>query len=107
MDGIGDGTFDGEDLNLDALLWTRGVDYLTGWRDATQAATELSDALTAAGINFQLSRLSLCRPVSHDQWRRILQRCPAPDRAGAGGGRSAVPRRRAARGERSEPHLSK
>ncbi|MFF1421072.1 hypothetical protein [Streptomyces sp. NPDC058280] len=51
MDGIGDGTFDGEDLDLDALLWVRGVDYLTGWRDATQAAAELSDALTAAGVN--------------------------------------------------------
>ncbi|MFF2061584.1 hypothetical protein ACFVWZ_07250 [Streptomyces sp. NPDC058200] len=51
MDGIGDGTFDGEDLDLDALLWVRGADYLTGWRDATQAAAKLSDALTAAGVN--------------------------------------------------------
>ncbi|MGW2022708.1 hypothetical protein [Streptomyces decoyicus] len=51
MDGIGDDGFDGEDLDPDAVLWVRGVDYLTGWRDATEAAAELGDALMAAGVD--------------------------------------------------------
>ncbi|MFG2828868.1 hypothetical protein ACGFWI_15650 [Streptomyces sp. NPDC048434] len=50
MDGIGDDGFDGEDLDPDAVLWVRGVDYLAGWRDATQAAAELGDALVAASV---------------------------------------------------------
>ncbi|MFD0167836.1 hypothetical protein ACFVJH_27400 [Streptomyces decoyicus] len=50
MDGIGDDGFDGEDLDPDAVLWVRGVDYLAGWRDATEAAAELGDALVAAGV---------------------------------------------------------
>ncbi|GAA2304834.1 hypothetical protein OG879_23975 [Streptomyces caniferus] len=51
MDGIGDDGFDGEDLDPDAVLWVRGVDYLAGWRDATRAAEELGDALVAAGVD--------------------------------------------------------
>ncbi|MEV5126915.1 hypothetical protein AB0K49_29605 [Streptomyces decoyicus] len=51
MDGIGDDGFDGEDLDPDAVLWVRGVDYLAGWRAATQAAAELGDALMAAGVD--------------------------------------------------------
>ncbi|MGW7485837.1 hypothetical protein [Streptomyces sp. NPDC054786] len=51
MDGIGDDGFDGEDLDPDAVLWVRGVDYLAGWRDAMQAAAELGDALVAAGVD--------------------------------------------------------
>ncbi|MGW2392132.1 hypothetical protein ACWCYK_21930 [Streptomyces lydicamycinicus] len=51
MDGIGDDGFDGEDLEPDAVLWVRGVDYLAGWRDATQAVAELGDALTGAGMD--------------------------------------------------------
>ncbi|WP_329146992.1 hypothetical protein OIU91_16085 [Streptomyces sp. NBC_01456] len=51
MDGIGDDGFDGEDLDPDAVLWVRGVDYLAGWRDATQAAAELGDALVEAGVD--------------------------------------------------------
>ncbi|WP_406211002.1 hypothetical protein [Streptomyces decoyicus] len=51
MDGIGDDGFDGEGLDPDAVLWVRGVDYLAGWRDATRAATELGDALAAAGVD--------------------------------------------------------
>lgn len=51
MDGIGDGEFDARDLDPDATLWVRSVDYLAGWRDATQAVEELGDALTAVGID--------------------------------------------------------
>ncbi|MEV6422663.1 hypothetical protein [Streptomyces sp. NPDC051662] len=57
MDGIGDGGFNREDLDLGAMLWARGVDYLTGWRDATQAAAELGDALTAAGVDTSGTKL--------------------------------------------------
>ncbi|MFE2092884.1 hypothetical protein ACWD4L_34435 [Streptomyces sp. NPDC002596] len=57
MDGIGDDAFDSHDLDPDAALWVRGVDYLAGWQDATQAATELSNALTAAGIDTSESKL--------------------------------------------------
>ncbi|WP_371665284.1 hypothetical protein OG306_12490 [Streptomyces sp. NBC_01241] len=57
MDGIGDDAFDSHDLDPDAALWVRGVDYLAGWQDATQAATELGNALTAAGIDTTGSKL--------------------------------------------------
>ncbi|WP_406421675.1 hypothetical protein OH809_16480 [Streptomyces sp. NBC_00873] len=57
MDGIGDNAFDSHDLDPDAALWVRGADYLAGWRDATQAATELSNALTAVGIETTGSKL--------------------------------------------------
>ncbi|WP_405891372.1 hypothetical protein OG612_06270 [Streptomyces sp. NBC_01527] len=57
MDGIGDDAFDSHDLDPDAALWVRGVDYLAGWRDATQAATELDNALTAIGIDTTGSKL--------------------------------------------------
>ncbi|MFI1431648.1 hypothetical protein [Streptomyces lydicus] len=46
MDRPGDAEFD-----PDAVLWVRGVDYMAGWRDATRAAAELSDALTAADVD--------------------------------------------------------
>ncbi|MFE3248451.1 hypothetical protein [Streptomyces sp. NPDC059209] len=51
MNSTGDDEFDADDLDPDAVLWVRGVNYLAGWRDASQALTELTDALTAAGIN--------------------------------------------------------
>ncbi|MFJ3955588.1 hypothetical protein ACIPXV_37065 [Streptomyces libani] len=57
MDGIGDDGFDGEDLDPHAVLWVRGVDYLAGWRDATQAAAELGEALTAAGVDTTEAKL--------------------------------------------------
>ncbi|GAA2599304.1 hypothetical protein Stube_36630 [Streptomyces tubercidicus] len=57
MDGIGDDGFDGEDLDPDAVQWVRGVDYLAGWRDATQAAAQLGDALTAAGVDTTETKL--------------------------------------------------
>ncbi|MET8399951.1 hypothetical protein [Streptomyces sp900116325] len=51
MDGIGDDEFDARDLDPDTTLWVRSVDYLAGWRDATQAVEELGDALAAVGID--------------------------------------------------------
>ncbi|MFE2635596.1 hypothetical protein ACFXKX_31450 [Streptomyces scopuliridis] len=57
MCGIGDDSFDADDLDLDAVLWVRGVDYMTGWRAATQAAAELGDALTAVGVDTAGSKL--------------------------------------------------
>ncbi|GGK13040.1 hypothetical protein GCM10011583_51250 [Streptomyces camponoticapitis] len=51
MNSTGDDGFDADDLDPDAVLWVRGVNYVAGWRDATQALTELTDALTMAGID--------------------------------------------------------
>ncbi|MFE6691889.1 hypothetical protein ACFVFQ_36155 [Streptomyces sp. NPDC057743] len=48
----GDG-FEVEGLDPDALLWVRGVDYLTGWRDAARVAGELGDVLTAVGVDLE------------------------------------------------------
>jgi hypothetical protein len=42
--------FTSDGLDLDVALWVRGVDYLSGWREATDAARELTDALEAAGM---------------------------------------------------------
>ncbi|ARF56341.1 hypothetical protein [Streptomyces gilvosporeus] len=50
MDRSGDAEFEGAQFDPDAVLWVRGVDYVTGWREATQAVGELGDALTAAGV---------------------------------------------------------
>ncbi|MFC5721159.1 hypothetical protein ACFP1Z_13365 [Streptomyces gamaensis] len=35
----------------DLVAWVRGVDYVTGWRAAKDAAAELEQALTAAGVD--------------------------------------------------------
>ncbi|MFD3917861.1 hypothetical protein [Streptomyces sp. NPDC058595] len=43
--------FEGEAFDSEAVLWVRGVDYVTGWRDAGLAAAELGDALTAVGVD--------------------------------------------------------
>ncbi|WP_146252246.1 hypothetical protein [Streptomyces carminius] len=43
--------FTSDGLDLDAALWVRGIDYLSGWREATDAARALADALEAAGVN--------------------------------------------------------
>ncbi|MCX2969184.1 MULTISPECIES: hypothetical protein [Streptomyces] len=42
--------FTSDALDLDAALWVRGVDYLSGWREATDAARSLADALETAGV---------------------------------------------------------
>ncbi|MGP8297551.1 hypothetical protein ACTPOK_06245 [Streptomyces inhibens] len=49
--------FEGAQFDPDAMLWVRGVDYVTGWRDATQAAGELGEALTAAGVDVRGAEL--------------------------------------------------
>lgn len=43
--------FDGDDFDPAALLWSPGIDYVRGWREATDAAAELFDALRTAGID--------------------------------------------------------
>ncbi|MET7712830.1 hypothetical protein [Streptomyces sp. NPDC005407] len=46
-----DAGFENEPFDLDDVLWVRGVDYLAGWRDATDAGRALVDALAAAGVD--------------------------------------------------------
>ena len=46
-----DAEFENEPFDVDDLLWVRGVDYLAGWRDATDAGRTLVGALTAAGVD--------------------------------------------------------
>lgn len=40
-----------EAFDPDAVVWSRGVDYLGGWREARDAAAELSDVLAAVGVD--------------------------------------------------------
>jgi hypothetical protein len=47
----------GGEFDSDAVLWVRGIDYVTGWRDAKNAAEELAEALAAAGIDTDSARL--------------------------------------------------
>lgn len=49
-DPIGPASESGE-LDPDGWLWVRGVDYVAGWRDATNAAADLTDALSSVGID--------------------------------------------------------
>lgn len=49
--------FEGDEFDPEAVLWVRGVDYVAGWRDATPAAAELGDALTAVGVDTAGARL--------------------------------------------------
>ncbi|MCX4818981.1 hypothetical protein OG883_03485 [Streptomyces sp. NBC_01142] len=46
-----DPDFDGEALEPDGWIWVRGVDYVAGWRSATDAAAELTIAMAEAGID--------------------------------------------------------
>lgn len=57
MDNWGDAEFEGAQFDPDAVLWVRGVDYVTGWREASQAAGELGDALTAVGVDVPGAKL--------------------------------------------------
>jgi hypothetical protein len=43
--------FDSADFDPAAMLWTPGIEYVHGWREATDAAAALLDALTAVGID--------------------------------------------------------
>jgi hypothetical protein len=48
---------DGLDIEgADAGLWTRGIDYVAGWREARHAADRLNRALLAAGIELSDAR---------------------------------------------------
>ncbi|MFF3323191.1 hypothetical protein [Streptomyces sp. NPDC002889] len=46
-----DAGFEDEAFDPDEVVWVRGVDYVAGWRDATDAGGELADALAAAGFD--------------------------------------------------------
>lgn len=43
--------FENESFDPDDVVWVRGVDYVAGWRDATDAGGKLADALAAAGFD--------------------------------------------------------
>ncbi|MER6048430.1 hypothetical protein ABT168_13380 [Streptomyces sp. NPDC001793] len=57
MCDIGGDGFEAGGLDPDAVLWVRGVDYMAGWREAKQAAAELGEALTAAGVEMAGAKL--------------------------------------------------
>ncbi|MGW5350522.1 hypothetical protein ACWERV_08385 [Streptomyces sp. NPDC004031] len=42
---------DGDDFDPTTMLWSPGIDYVGGWREATDAAAELLAALRDAGID--------------------------------------------------------
>lgn len=48
-----DAGFEDEAFDPDDVVWVRGVDYVAGWRDATDAGGELADALAAAGFEWR------------------------------------------------------
>ncbi|MFI1950683.1 hypothetical protein ACH437_02285 [Streptomyces xinghaiensis] len=43
--------FSSEGLDPDGWVWVRGVDYVAGWRSATDAAAELMAAVAEAGVD--------------------------------------------------------
>ncbi|MBT2387471.1 hypothetical protein [Streptomyces sp. ISL-11] len=57
MAGLGDEAFEVEEFDPDAVLWVRGVDYVAGWREATDTAAELREALAVAGVDASGVRL--------------------------------------------------
>lgn len=57
MCGPGDDGCEGEAADLEAGIWVRGVDYLSGWRDARKATAELGDALSLVGVETAALRL--------------------------------------------------
>ncbi|WP_432010599.1 hypothetical protein [Streptomyces cucumeris] len=57
MCGPGGDGFDGEAADLDGGMWVRGVDYMSGWRAAREAASELDDALRLVGVDTSGARL--------------------------------------------------
>ncbi|MFG2149215.1 hypothetical protein ACGFRG_34190 [Streptomyces sp. NPDC048696] len=66
MSGIeGEGLYDGLDaVEVDVGLWSPGVDYLAGWREARVVADRLNRALLAAG--FELSELRATAATAGD-----------------------------------------
>ncbi|MCQ8189310.1 hypothetical protein [Streptomyces rugosispiralis] len=57
MCGPGGDGFEGEAADLEAGIWVHGVDYLSGWRDAREAAAQLGDALRLVGVESAGMRL--------------------------------------------------
>ncbi|WP_345060613.1 hypothetical protein [Streptomyces rameus] len=58
MTGSGEGWLnDGLDLpGMDSGLWASGVDYISGWREARDAADRLNRALLGAGLELSAVR---------------------------------------------------
>lgn len=46
-----DAGFESEPFDPDYVVWVRGVDYVAGWRDATDAGGQLAEALTSGGFD--------------------------------------------------------
>ncbi|MDX3231261.1 hypothetical protein [Streptomyces sp. ME19-01-6] len=57
MSSLEGGAFDGWEIDPDAVMWVRGVDYIAGWRDATAASGELDSALRLVGVDMEGARL--------------------------------------------------
>ncbi|MGK5628607.1 hypothetical protein [Streptomyces sp. URMC 123] len=53
MSGAGNGGYEMADAEFDpdAVMWERGVDYMSGWREARYAAADLLEALDSAGVD--------------------------------------------------------
>ncbi|UQI42987.1 hypothetical protein M1P56_00585 [Streptomyces sp. HU2014] len=58
MFGPEDEAFEVEEFDPDAVTWVRGVDYVTGWREAKDAAEQLGEALAGAGVHGRLRAVS-------------------------------------------------
>ncbi|MDJ0341393.1 hypothetical protein QMK19_15160 [Streptomyces sp. H10-C2] len=71
----GDGGFEDEEFDPDAMVWVRGVDYVAGWREAVNAGEALSDALAAAGV--EVSGLRLRAGTGPDGAGRVRVVLPA------------------------------
>ncbi|GAA2446778.1 hypothetical protein [Streptomyces glaucus] len=71
---IGDGLHDIE--GTDAVLWTPGVDYIGGWREAREAADRLNRALLDVG--FELSTMRAVASTD-DKGRGVVRLAGWPD----------------------------
>ncbi|UQI48917.1 hypothetical protein M1P56_33700 [Streptomyces sp. HU2014] len=58
MFGPEDEAFEVEEFDPDAVTWVRGVDYMSGWREAKDAAEQLGEALAGAGVDGRLRAVS-------------------------------------------------
>lgn len=57
MSGLEGGAFDGWEIDPDAVMWVRGVDYVAGWREAAAASGDLDGALRLVGVDMEGVRL--------------------------------------------------
>ncbi|MYX26909.1 hypothetical protein GTY75_09545 [Streptomyces sp. SID8381] len=71
---IGDGLHDIE--GTDAVLWTPGVDYVAGWREARETADRLNRALL--GVGFELSAVRAVASTD-DRGRGVVRLAGRPD----------------------------